>query len=555
MRSGLVIALVGALGFVLASSGLEWQRYVLADVGATSFELGWGALLAALAAVVALGSAAFGLVSGRRALAANVGIGASLVALGWLLITRIDPGQGYELMAHETITAQAGFYVALLTSLLMLGGTLMTRASLATWDEAMPFLRVVALKGGRVHAETIAYEPQTIALRDFAGLSGGAVSVSREGDVVVRFDGPMTLNGQMRSGKVDVAIGDRVSLRSESAGDLTEIAVHHIAPVPGRRAAPILARSEIFAFAMLALLVHTSVFAVPVLGWQVDTKRDLPCEGGRCAGVVASVERVEEATDIEVVMADSAEELPETTSSKAAGGPEGVFGDPRISDPVVSKVPQRDGPMVERIDPRKVGLLALVDAKLGASDAVAEVLRGDMAATSRSIAAAMAGDGNEFVLGHGTNGLSWQGDGEGGPGDGTGRLMGASDIDTDGPGIKAALGDPPKRKRVGDLAMGTPTSSGFCSSAGIASVVKRRAAAIRACYEKRLQVKDGLKGKLSVRWTIGMDGKVMNASATSDSLGDSETSQCVMSWVRRMQFEKPEGGLCVVQWPFVFSNQ
>ena len=83
--------------------------------------------------------------------------------------------------------------------------------------------------------------------------------------------------------------------------------------------------------------------------------------------------------------------------------------------------------------------------------------------------------------------------------------------------------------------------------------MKRRAGAIRACYEQRLQVKNNLQGKITIRWTIDTEGSVSAANSTSDSMGDSETTNCLLRTIRRMKFEKPEGGVCVVQWPFVFS--
>jgi len=39
----------------------------------------------------------------------------------------------------------------------------------------------------------------------------------------------------------------------------------------------------------------------------------------------------------------------------------------------------------------------------------------------------------------------------------------------------------------------------------------------------------------------------------SSSLGNAAVEQCVLQTIRRMKFEKPEGGVCVVQWPFVFN--
>lgn len=556
MRWGLIVSLIGALGLGGALTSLEWQHFALADLGAAALELGWGAWLALLAAIVVAAASVFGLVTGRRAFASAVGVSAGLVALAFVLMARLDPSQGLVLMDHEDIAASVGTALGLLFSLFMIGGALVTRASLPRWDLAMPLPRVVTFVDGHLTHEVIAYSPRVIPLT--ADGIRGEVRVSREGDVHLAFDGPKTLDGQaVATARLAVPVGSRAAARSEASGHRVEVLVHHVAPPAGHARKPLIARSEVAAFALLVMTVQGAAFAAPILGWQANARRELPCAEGRCAGVMAQVEAepIDTAMEIDMVTPDEPDLQESTTSSKAAGGPEGVFGDPRVSDPVVSKVPQRDGPMVERIDPRKVGLLALTDTKTGASDVVAEVLRGDMAATQSKIAAAMAGEGNEFVLGPGTNGLSWRGDGEGGPGDGTGRIMGQGDIDTGGPGIKTALGDPPKKRRVGELTLAPPSQTGFCRAEAIASVVKRRAAAIRACYEKSLQRKDDLAGKLTLRWTIGVDGGVENASIGGDSLGDAPTAQCVLSWVRRMKFTAPEGGVCVVQWPFIFTNR
>jgi hypothetical protein len=208
-------------------------------------------------------------------------------------------------------------------------------------------------------------------------------------------------------------------------------------------------KSEIAAFFALTLLVGTSVIAAPLLTWTAEPQRaGFMCEAGRCAGVIpAPVETKVDVTEQELPEVEPVADEPAETSSKAAGGPEGRFGDERITEAAVSKVPRVDGPLVERLDPRKVGVLGLVgEVRDGDVTALAEVLRGDVGATSAKLAAAMNGSDSELVLGPGTNGLSFQGDGDGGPGDGKGRLLSQGDIDTGGPGIKTRLGDPNKRR-------------------------------------------------------------------------------------------------------------
>lgn len=108
-------------------------------------------------------------------------------------------------------------------------------------------------------------------------------------------------------------------------------------------------------------------------------------------------------------------------------------------------------------------------------------------------------------------------------------------------------------RTLGKLRIGAGKSVGSCKKADIARIVRRRAHAIRACYERRLGVDPHLAGKLVVRWTVGANGRVSQASVASSSLGDSAVGSCVLRVVRRMAFQKPRDGVCTVQWPFVFQ--
>jgi TonB family protein len=81
----------------------------------------------------------------------------------------------------------------------------------------------------------------------------------------------------------------------------------------------------------------------------------------------------------------------------------------------------------------------------------------------------------------------------------------------------------------------------------------QRAGAIRACYEAQLQIHEGLKGKISVRWTINLEGSVEGVAVTENSMGNTAVQQCVTRAISHMRFAKPEGGVCVVAWPFVFN--
>ena len=186
--------------------------------------------------------------------------------------------------------------------------------------------------------------------------------------------------------------------------------------------------------------------------------------------------------------------------------------------------------------------------------ALSNLIDPNAAAFSNKLAVAMSGSGNVLQIGHGAGGLGFQGTGSGGGGDGgVGRIHGLGKMDTGGGmAAKAGLGKK-KKRRVGKVRISSGAATGFCKKGDIARVVRRRAHAIRACYEKRLQVKPKLSGKLTARWTIKATGSVGGASA-SGSLTDGTVKNCVLRVIRRMRFKKPEGGVCIVKWPFVFSG-
>lgn len=223
--------------------------------------------------------------------------------------------------------------------------------------------------------------------------------------------------------------------------------------------------------------------------------------------------------------------------------------------PGASKVPFNEGKMVDEIDTKKVRLNDLLSTnKLVGSGSIADILDANVDGYSNKIAVAMAGTGTEFLKGHGAGGLGFQGTGTGGGGHGGyGRIHGMGKIDTDGDGlgVRAGLGKK-KTKRTGKLKVGAGSSTGFCKKSNVKSVVRRRAGAIRACYEARLPLKPRLSGKLTAKWTIGADGSVRGVTAQG-SLKDGKVKACVLRVLRRMRFQKPEGGICVVRWPFVFN--
>ena len=50
-----------------------------------------------------------------------------------------------------------------------------------------------------------------------------------------------------------------------------------------------------------------------------------------------------------------------------------------------------------------------------------------------------------------------------------------------------------------------PKQEGFCKKENIQSVVKRKASALRNCYERQLLADPSLAGKVIMQWKISLD--------------------------------------------------
>ena len=94
---------------------------------------------------------------------------------------------------------------------------------------------------------------------------------------------------------------------------------------------------------------------------------------------------------------------------------------------------------------------------------------------------------------------------------------------------------------------------GFCAKESIGKIVKRRMGAFKFCYEKELQTYPDLEGKIKLTWTIEEDGSVSETRAVEDSLKNKRVTKCLRHTIGKLKFDKPQGGVCVVSWPFVFK--
>ncbi len=101
---------------------------------------------------------------------------------------------------------------------------------------------------------------------------------------------------------------------------------------------------------------------------------------------------------------------------------------------------------------------------------------------------------------------------------------------------------------------GDSVLEGSLSREEIEAIIRANLAKIKACYERNLQTKRGLAGRVMTRFTITPAGRVSSSAIQNSDLGDGPTEYCITQEIRRWQFPLPRGGGEVkVSYPFVFT--
>lgn len=98
-------------------------------------------------------------------------------------------------------------------------------------------------------------------------------------------------------------------------------------------------------------------------------------------------------------------------------------------------------------------------------------------------------------------------------------------------------------------------SAEFCNQGDIKANMARQARDFRFCYESQLRLDENLEGRVPVVFTIGLDGKVETVSISQATLKNDKVHSCIKRAVQRIKFGRPDGGVCVVRWPFVFQKR
>ncbi len=97
------------------------------------------------------------------------------------------------------------------------------------------------------------------------------------------------------------------------------------------------------------------------------------------------------------------------------------------------------------------------------------------------------------------------------------------------------------------------TVVGSLSKDQIARVINSYMGQIQYCYERQLQREPNLRGKIMVKFVIGLSGAVTSAETQNTTMGSPPVESCVNGVFRRMPFPSPGAGIVEAVYPLVFN--
>lgn len=144
---------------------------------------------------------------------------------------------------------------------------------------------------------------------------------------------------------------------------------------------------------------------------------------------------------------------------------------------------------------------------------------------------------SETSIGVGNVGTMGRGGGEGGSGYGRGV---------------SRLGE--RTGKVPQVVPGKPIVQGSLDMETIRRIIRQHQNEYKYCYEKQLNIKRDLAGKITVKFTISGNGSVIAATIEESTMGDRDVEGCLTDRIRRWIFPEPKGGgIVIVKYPFVFK--
>ena len=153
------------------------------------------------------------------------------------------------------------------------------------------------------------------------------------------------------------------------------------------------------------------------------------------------------------------------------------------------------------------------------------------------------GGGGDGQASFGLGGLSTVGGGGGGRGRGRGYGNGAANL-----GSRRA-----KKPKV--ILMNAKVERGSLPREVIRRVIQSRAGGYQNCYERQLQAKRDLNGKIEVKITIAKTGRVLMVKVSNSTMHSPPVENCVLKQLKMLRFPSPENGKpVIVSYPFRFKR-
>ncbi|MBC7793516.1 MAG: energy transducer TonB [Clostridia bacterium] len=110
------------------------------------------------------------------------------------------------------------------------------------------------------------------------------------------------------------------------------------------------------------------------------------------------------------------------------------------------------------------------------------------------------------------------------------------------------------RGRATEVIPGRTVIKGCLAQEVVGRVVSRHNSQVKYCYEKELQRKPDLSGKVVAAFTIGSGGDVTETRVSESTIDDAAVEQCLMRVVTHMKFPPCEGGgTAEVTYPWLFK--
>jgi hypothetical protein len=171
--------------------------------------------------------------------------------------------------------------------------------------------------------------------------------------------------------------------------------------------------------------------------------------------------------------------------------------------------------------------------------------------------------GNQIGEAYGVGGLGLVGTGSSGGGTSEGTI-GLGNLGTIGKGGvdggngsgygRGAGGLGGKRAKAPDVIPGQATVRGNLDKEIVRRIIRRHINEVKYCYEQQLARLPGLRGRVTVQFTIAASGAVVAAVRQSSTLANASAESCIVQAVRRWEFPKPlGGGMVMVSYPFVLT--